>query len=56
MGSDLYHLSREIAQISHGPLCQMLKKVREALQDDDPKRWSALITEINKTLNNATIR
>lgn len=55
MGQDMYHLSRDIAIMSHGGLVSALTKAREQLHKDGPKKYAALIQEIDKALANARI-
>jgi hypothetical protein len=60
MGSDMWHLQRDIERLSHPELVGMLRKVRDQLVRDQMYRenaehWDALIAEIDQTLNNASI-
>lgn len=60
MGGDLYMLSQQIAIQSHGELVATLRKVRDQLVLSkayyDSPDWLPLIGEIDRVLNNASIR
>lgn len=55
MGSDLYMYGQQVAIASHGGLMQALRKAREVIAKLGPQH-AALLAEIDKALNNGTIR
>lgn len=57
MGSDLYMLHQQIAVQSHSELVATLSKIRGLLNLElDRFRWADVIAEIDRVLNNASIR